>query len=194
MRISQRAIALLQFVLETLLTMLLFASQYVLQEVSKGHGSKSKQVTLNGRTFLSIFHLLRGDMAKELLETIPNAARFADMETTLWPILYGALQTVRHEPARGRAGGGGRGRGRGSEGGRASRGRAPSGRGSHAESRGRGNAEGATGARGGGKSGGRSRREGSERASSRGMGGGAQPKVRAKSIARGLPWQYAERR
>ena len=60
LKTSKRACSLLHFVVEQLIIMLLFAAEYVLVEFSKGHGSKSKQITLNGKNFISIVHLLRG--------------------------------------------------------------------------------------------------------------------------------------
>ena len=97
LRTSQRAVNLLQLVVERLITMLLFMAQYLLTEYSKGHGSVSKQVTLNGRGFISVCHLLRGDMSAELQRVMPNAAVFADMEAAWWPVLVGTLQEVPHE-------------------------------------------------------------------------------------------------
>ena len=110
--------------------MFLFAAEYVLIEFSKGHGGKSKQVTLNGRSFISIVHLLRGDMSEQVKNVMVNAKLFGDMETQLWPVLHGALDIVKAQPK----GGGSNGRGRGSERGRGSRG----GRGVTGENRGRG--------------------------------------------------------
>ena len=141
LKMSKRACSLLHFVFEQLIIMLLFAAEYVLIEFSKGHGSKSKQVTLNGRNFMSIVHLLRGDMSEQVQDVMKNAKMFGDMETQLWPILHGALDIVRARPK----GGAGNGRGRGSsDRGRGNRGWGR-GRGPDAgENRGRGRGRGRT--------------------------------------------------
>ena len=137
LRTSQRAVSLLQLVIERLITMLLFMAQYLLTEYSKGHGTVSKQVTLNGRSFISVCHLLRGDMSAELQQTMPHVAMFTDLETTMWPVLVGVLQEAKHEGP-GRRGGAAPGAPRARDG--ASRGRGMS--------RGRGGASAAQGREG----------------------------------------------
>ena len=181
LRTSQRAVSLLQLVIERLITMLLFMAQYLLTEYSKGHGTVSKQVALNGRSFISVCHLLRGDMSAELQQTMPHVAMFTDLETTMWPVLVGVLQEAKHEgpgrrggaaPGAPRARGSGASRGRGGSRGGTSRGR---GRGGDVE-RGRGISRGRGGA---------SAAQGKEGSASK-----VKAKVKSKATAYGRPWHY----
>jgi len=94
-RPAQKAVAVLQFVLESLIITLLHMCQYILVEYYKGHGDKPKQVALNGRNFKAIVNLLRGDIASQLEDIMPYIKTHANLERTLWPILRGALKNVR---------------------------------------------------------------------------------------------------
>ena len=181
LRMSQRALNLLQLVMERLITMLLFMAQYLLTEYSKGHGTVSKQVTLNGRGFVSVVHLLRGDMSAELQRVMPHVAIFADLESTWWPVLVGTLQDVPHEgpgrrggaaPGAPRARGGGASRGRGRSRGSGSPGARDTSKGRGSGSRGRG--AGDVAPRG--------------RSASRGRGV-VKATAKSKATAYGRPWQ-----